>query len=96
MNQTTFVEPLKITKRKVTAPEKIAAKLKKLADWYRENKPDQRSMTIMADDAFSIRTLWKKKDSRHDGEMECRMAGFNMSDTGELSWRGFDLIEAAG
>jgi hypothetical protein len=33
--QTTFVEPHAVVKRKKSTPDKIAAKIKPLAEWYR-------------------------------------------------------------
>lgn len=93
MNQTTFVEPMKRRRMKITAPAKIAAQINKLTDWYAVNKPGLRSVTISSDDAYSIRSLWTKKDAKVNGEQECRAAGFHVDAKGHMSWRGFDLIE---
>lgn len=94
MNQTTFVEPLKRKRRKFTHAAKIAENIGRLAEWYRANKPDVKSITITADDAYSIRKLWATKDAKTHGERECRASGFSVNDAGEIHWRGFMLTSA--
>jgi hypothetical protein len=58
--QTTFVEPLKVSKRTRSTPEKIAARINPLADWYKANKPAVKSIRITADDAYSLRQCLKE------------------------------------
>lgn len=89
--QTTFVEPVRRRRRKLNKPEQIADGLNRLTDFYAVNKPGLKSVTISHDDAWSIREYWRDKEK----QQIARMAGFNVTDAGEMSWRGFDLIEQA-
>jgi len=70
-----------------TKPADIAANLDRLANFYATNKPGLKSMTISADNAWSLREAWKSKEN------EVRLSGFHIADSGEISWRGFDLVE---
>ncbi len=88
----TFV-PLPKSRRKTTKPKTIVDNLCRLSDWYAVNRPGLRSMTISADDAYSLRQLWKKKDAKVDGKAELRSQGFCISDTGDITWSGFELVE---
>lgn len=94
--QTTFVEPLKRKRRKVSKPSALADSYSRLADWYATNKPGLKSISISADDAYSLRKHWQTKDAKHNGEQECRMAGFHIDEKGAISWRGFDLLPVDG
>lgn len=96
MSQTSFVEPLKHKRRKTTAPAKIAETIGRLADFYAVNKPGLKSISISADDAYSLRKYWATKNDKTNGERECRSVGFHISDDGAISWRGFDLIPVDG
>lgn len=89
-DQATFFEPLRRKRRKITAPDKIATKIGTLAEWYRANKPEVKCIRISSDDAFSLRQMWNDETSRQ----QVRMAGFNVLGS-SISWRGFDLMEAA-
>lgn len=90
--QAAFFEPLRRKRRRVSKPSALAERYSRLADWYATNKPGLKSISISADDAYSLRKHWQTKDAKHNGEQECRIAGFHVSADGSISWRGFDLI----
>ena len=89
--QAMFFEKVRRKRRKITPPEKIAACLSRLADFYAVNKPGLKSMHISADDAWSLRELAARDEA--GGTNEIRMAGFVLRGN-DIEWRGFNLVEA--
>lgn len=73
----------------MTPAEKIAASIRRLADWYKTNKPSINYVSISANDAAQIRTLWKDEKKRPD----VAMAGFMVHGDGHLSWGQWNLRE---
>lgn len=88
--QLSFVQKIRKRRRKLSTPENIATRLEPLADFYRTQKPNQKSMHISKDDAWSLREARQKDETERTNE--CGMAGFHFMGQ-NIEWRGFDLIE---
>ena len=89
--QLSFVQKVRRKARVRSGPEDIAARIAVLANFYREQKPGQKTITISRDDAWSIREALK--NDAKDRTNIVAMAGFHVRGEG-LEWRGFDLVEA--
>jgi hypothetical protein len=90
MEQLSFVQKIRRKARVKSAPEDIAKRIQVLADFYRAQKPGQKSITISRDDAWSIREAAKKDEKERTNEVA--MAGFHVRGQ-DIEWRGFDLVE---